>query len=149
MELIHWSLLIQLLYGKNKADGLDVYFCPKIHHRMSKNKKPDQLGFVFSTNPDFQFQPEEHEQVDDLPNNQQLLKIWLDRKQRKGKDVTLITGFSGSEESLETLAKALKTKCGVGGSTKDGEILLQGDHRDKVLAFLLERGYSKAKKAGG
>jgi len=116
---------------------------------MSKNKKPDQFGFVFSTNPDFGFQPEEPEEVSDLPNNQQPLKIWLDRKQRKGKDVTLITGFSGSEESLETLAKALKTKCGVGGSAKDGEILLQGDHRDKVLAFLLEKGYSKAKKAGG
>lgn len=116
---------------------------------MSKNKKPDQFGFVFSTNPDFSFQPEAPEQVNDLPSNQQPLKIWLDRKQRKGKDVTLITGFVGSEESLEALAKALKTKCGVGGSAKDGEILLQGDHRDKVLAFLLEKGYSKAKKAGG
>ena len=116
---------------------------------MSKNKKPDQLGFVFSTNPDFNFQPEEPEEVADLPNAQQPLKIWLDRKQRKGKDVTLITGFTGSEEALETLAKALKTKCGVGGSAKDGEVLLQGDHRDKVLAYLLEKGYSKAKKAGG
>lgn len=116
---------------------------------MSKNKKPDQFGFVFSTNPDFNFQPEDPEQTDDLPNNQQPLKIWLDHKQRKGKDVTLITGFVGSEESLEALAKTLKTKCGVGGSAKDGEILLQGDHRDKVLAFLLEKGYSKAKKAGG
>jgi len=122
---------------------------PKILTAMSKNKKPDQFGFVFSTDPNFSFQPEEQEQVSDLPNNQQPLKIWLDRKQRKGKDVTLITGFVGNEESLETLAKALKTKCGVGGSAKDGEILLQGDHRDKVLAFLLEKGYSKSKKAGG
>ncbi|MBI5915553.1 MAG: translation initiation factor [Bacteroidetes bacterium] len=116
---------------------------------MSKNKKPDSLGFVFSTNPDFNFQPEEPEQVDDLPPAQQPLKIWLDRKQRKGKDVTLVTGFTGGDEGLETLAKALKTKCGVGGSVKDGEILLQGDHRDKVLAYLLAQGYSKAKKAGG
>jgi translation initiation factor 1 len=116
---------------------------------MSKNKKPDAFGFVFSTNPDFQFQPEAEEKTEDLPNDKQLLKIWLDRKQRKGKEVTLITGFVGSEESLEALAKALKTKCGVGGAAKDGEILLQGDHRDKVLAFLLEKGYSKAKKAGG
>lgn len=116
---------------------------------MSKNKKPDQFGFVFSTNPDFQFQPEEAEQPEDLPNDKQPLKIWLDRKQRKGKEVTLITGFTGSEESLEALGKALKTKCGTGGSVKDGEILLQGDHRDKVLAYLLEQGYVKAKKAGG
>lgn len=116
---------------------------------MSKNKKPDQFGFVFSTNPDFNFQPEETEQTENVPNNQQPLKIWLDRKQRKGKDVTLVTGFSGSDEQLAELAKTLKTKCGVGGSAKDGEILLQGDHRDKVLAFLLEKGYSKAKKAGG
>lgn len=116
---------------------------------MSKNKKPDQFGFVFSTNPEFNFQPEEPEQVSGLPNSQQQLKIWLDRKQRKGKDVTLVTGYVGSEDALETLAKALKTKCGVGGTAKDGEILLQGDHRDKVLAFLLEKGYSKAKKAGG
>ncbi len=115
---------------------------------MSKNKKPDQFGFVFSTNPDFQFQQEEEEQVEDLPNSKQALKIWLDRKQRKGKDVTLITGFEGTEDSLKELGKALKTKCGVGGTVKDGEILLQGDHRDKVLAYLLEQGYSKAKKAG-
>ncbi len=116
---------------------------------MSKNKKPDQFGFVFSTDPDFQFQAAEPQQAVDLPNAHQPLKIWLDRKQRKGKDVTLVTGFTGSEEALEALAKALKTKCGVGGSAKDGEVLLQGDHRDKVLAYLLAQGYSKAKKAGG
>jgi translation initiation factor 1 len=116
---------------------------------MSKSQKPDQFGFVFSTNPDFQFQPEEDQPAEDLEPSKQPLKIWLDRKQRKGKEVTLITGFSGSEESLEALGKTLKTKCGTGGAVKDGEILLQGDHRDKVLAFLLEKGYSKAKKAGG
>ena len=116
---------------------------------MSKNKKPDQFGFVFSTNADFSFQPEESEPEVEVPNAKQPLKIYLDRKQRKGKDVTLITGFAGSDEQLETLAKTLKSKCGVGGTAKDGEILLQGDHRDKVLAFLLEKGYSKAKKAGG
>jgi len=115
---------------------------------MSKNKKSDAFGFVFSTDPDFQFQQEEDAPIEDLPNDKQPLKIWLDRKQRKGKEVTLVTGFSGTDDSLETLGKTLKTKCGTGGSVKDGEIILQGDHRDKVLAYLLERGYSKAKKAG-
>ncbi|MEZ4935781.1 MAG: translation initiation factor [Saprospiraceae bacterium] len=116
---------------------------------MSKTKLGDQFGFVFSTNPDFQFTPEEEEQVEDLANDQQPLKIWIDRKQRKGKEVTLITGFVGGEDSLKDLAKELKTKCGVGGSVKDGEIILQGNHRDKVLAYLLDQGYKKAKKAGG
>jgi translation initiation factor 1 len=117
---------------------------------MSKKNKPDSLGFVFSTNPDFQFQHEaEEEEAAELPNDKQPLKILLDRKQRKGKEVTLITGFAGKTESLEALGKALKTKCGVGGSVKDGEILLQGDHREKVLAYLLEKGFSKTKKAGG
>jgi translation initiation factor 1 len=116
---------------------------------MSKNKKPDQFGFVFSTNPDFNFQQEEEETTGDLPNHQQPLRVMLDKKKRRGKEVTLVTGFVGSEESLKELGKALKSKCGVGGSVKDGEILLQGNHRDKVLAYLLEQGYSKAKKAGG
>ncbi len=116
---------------------------------MNKNKKPDQFGFVFSTNPDFKFQPEEEEPKEDLPAAQQVLRILLERKQRKGKEVTMITGFVGSEESLKELGKALKSKCGVGGSVKDGEILLQGDQRDKVLSYLLEKGYSKTKKSGG
>ena len=115
---------------------------------MSKKNKPDNRGFVFSTNPDFEFQPDEPEEVEDLPNEEQKLRVWIDRKQRKGKEVTLIAGFSGSEDSLKDLAKELKTKCGVGGSVKDGEILLQGNHRDKVLDYLLEKGYKKAKKAG-
>ncbi len=116
---------------------------------MSKQKNNDQFGFVFSTNPDFKFQPAEDEPIEDLPNDKQPLRILLDRKQRKGKEVTLITGFEGSEDSLQALAKTLKTKCGVGGSAKDGEILLQGDHRDKVLKYLLDNGYSKTKKSGG
>ncbi len=116
---------------------------------MSKNKRNNTSGFVFSTDPDFQFPSDEEEPLEDLPRDQQPLKIWLDRRQRKGKEVTLITGFLGTVESLATLEKALKTRCGAGGAVKDGEILLQGDHRDKALAFLLENGYTRAKKAGG
>ncbi len=116
---------------------------------MSKNKKNDQFGFVFSTNPDFEFTPEGDEQEEDLPVANQSLKIWLDRKQRKGKEVTLITGYVGNDDSLKELSKLLKNKCGVGGSVKNGEILLQGNHRDKVLKILLDNGYVKSKKAGG
>ncbi len=116
---------------------------------MSKTRIDDKFGFVFSTDPDFNFTPDEEEQVEDLPSDKQPLKIWIDRKKRKGKEVTLITGFVGRDDSLKELAKALKTKCGVGGSVKDGEILLQGNHREKVLAYLLEKGFTKTKKAGG
>jgi translation initiation factor 1 len=112
---------------------------------MGKKNKPGG-SIVYSTNPDF-FDAIEEEQAS-LPPQQQNLKVWLDRKQRKGKVVTLIKGFTGKEEDLNHLAKLLKTKCGAGGSAKDGEIIVQGDMRDKVLEILLKEGY-KAKAAGG
>lgn len=115
---------------------------------MSKKKKSDNLGFVFSTDPDFDFNHEE-EEMDTLPPGEQVLRIVLDRKKRKGKEVTLIIGFEGQEDDLKDLGKFLKSKCGVGGSVKDGEILLQGDHRDKVVKLLVEKGYTNTKKSGG
>ncbi|NCC18692.1 MAG: translation initiation factor [Bacteroidia bacterium] len=114
---------------------------------MSKKEK-NRVGIVYSTNPSFQYEINEQEQTETLSPNLQNLKVQLDRKQRAGKQVTLITGFVGSEEDLINLSKVLKTKCGVGGSAKDGEIILQGDFRDKVIALLTQEGY-KVKRVGG
>lgn len=112
---------------------------------MSKKNKPDTKGFVYSTDPGFKFEPEQDDQ-DTLPPAQQVLRIKLDTKHRAGKAVTLITGFIGKVDDLEELGKKLKTVCGTGGSAKDGEIIVQGDHRDKVLQWLQKNGYKLAKR---
>jgi translation initiation factor 1 len=114
---------------------------------MSKNKKIP-VGVVYSTNQDFEYSFDNEEVAQTLPNEKQKLKIQLDKKSRAGKQVTLITGFIGNEDDLETLSKKLKNLCGCGGSTKDGEILIQGDVRDKVLNWLIAQNY-KAVKSGG
>jgi translation initiation factor 1 len=111
-----------------------------------KAKKKDG-GIVYSTNPDFQYKDEAEEQQT-LPSAQQLLYVWLDSKSRKGKTVTLIRGFSGTVSDLEDLARNLKSKCGTGGSAKDGEIIIQGDFREKIIQVLNALGY-KTRKAGG
>lgn len=110
---------------------------------MSKKNKPDNKGFVFSTDPNFKFEEEEQDQTT-LPAAQQPLRIILDTKRRAGKAVTLIYGFKGNDTDLEDLGKKLKSLCGSGGSVKDGEIIIQGDHRDKVLLWLQKNGYKKA-----
>ena len=107
----------------------------------------ERLGMVYSTNPDFQYQTDEQPEATTLPPEQQNLRVWLDRKHRGGKVVTLVKGFVGSESDLAELGRMLKSKCGVGGSAKDGEIIVQGDHRDRVVDLLLAAGY-KCKKAG-
>jgi translation initiation factor 1 len=115
---------------------------------MSKKEK-NRVGVVYSTNPDFQYEMDQGEQSETLVPSKQVLRIHLDRKQRKGKEVTLITGFVGQMLDCEALGKVLKQKCGVGGAVKDNEIILQGDHRTKVLALLLAVDYKLTKIAGG
>jgi translation initiation factor 1 len=102
---------------------------------------------VYSTNPDFEYTTAQEEQTPTLPPQQQDLRVWVDRKHRGGKTVTLVKGFVGTDEDLADLGRMLKSKCGVGGTAKDGEIIIQGDHRDRIMELLSKAGY-KCKKAG-
>jgi translation initiation factor 1 len=118
-----------------------------------ENREPgsdwkSRLGVVYSTNPDYKYDTSGKAGPETLPPQQQTLIVSLDRKKRKGKEVTLIRGFVGSGDDLKALAKELKTCFGAGGAARDGEIIIQGDFRDKVIGFLVKQGY-KAKRSGG
>ncbi|MEM8524032.1 MAG: translation initiation factor [Bacteroidota bacterium] len=115
---------------------------------MAKKSKK-RIGVVYSTDPDYDYNFDDGEEVEDLEPAQQKLRVLIDRKKRRGKEVTLVTGFEGTDDTLKDLGKYLKTKCGVGGSVKDGEILIQGNLRDKVVELLVKEGYTKTKKSGG
>ena len=108
----------------------------------------ERLGMVYSTNPDFEYTTAAEPEAETLEPEKQNLRVWLDRKHRGGKTVTLVKDFVGSDAVLQELSRMLKSKCGVGGSAKDGEIISQGDHRDRVVALLTKAGY-RCKKAGG
>jgi len=107
-----------------------------------------RLGVVYSTNSEYQFETGKAKTQQTLPPDQQLLYVRLDRKNRKGKTVTLVDGFEGTEEDLKLLGKELKSRCGTGGSAKDGEILVQGDFRERIITLLVDKGF-KVKRSGG
>jgi translation initiation factor 1 len=113
---------------------------------MAKKKK--RIDVVYSTNPNFGYDFDEDEEQEVLEPYKQTLRVMIDRKQRKGKSVTLVAGFKGSTDALKDLGKMLKSKCGVGGSVKDGEIMIQGELRDKVMEILKTEGYM-VKRVGG
>lgn len=119
---------------------------------MAKNTKnndwKDRLNVVYSTNPDFRYETRDEEETSTLPPSQQKLRVQLDRKNRGGKVVTLVTGFTGSDDDLKELGRLLKSKCGVGGTAKDGEIIVQGDFKQKVLDLLKQAGYTQTKPVG-
>lgn len=114
---------------------------------MANNDWKARLGMVYSTNPDFKYDTEEQSSETLAPSAQEL-RVWRDSRSRAGKVVTLVRGFVGTDDDLTELARLLKTKCGVGGSAKDGEIIIQGDHRDRIVDILIKSGY-RCKKAGG
>ena len=116
---------------------------------MAKKSKSDRINIVYSTNPNFSYKSEEEEELETLSKNQQKMYVSIDRKQRAGKEVTLIEGFIGSDDDLKELGKLLKTRCGGGGTSKDGEIMVQGNFKDKIFDILVKDGYTQTKKKGG
>lgn len=111
---------------------------------MKNNDWKDRLNIVYSTNPDFSYEKIE-EEVDTLPKNKQKLRVSIEKKGRGGKTVTIIKGFIGNDEDLKELSKLLKIKCGVGGSTKDGDIIIQGDFKQRIIDLLKTDGYTQIK----
>ena len=112
---------------------------------MAKKKEGDRFGFVYSTDPNFNYQPEDQGSKETLPPQKQKLRLRLETKSRGGKAVTVVAGFVGTEEDLEELGKKIKNHCGTGGSVKNGEILIQGDQRQKIIGFLQKSGFKDVK----
>lgn len=115
---------------------------------MKNNDWKDRLNVVYSTNPDFKYDSDDDQEQVSIDKTKQNLRVSLDKKNRGGKVVTLITGFVGTDDEMKELGKMLKSKCGVGGSAKDGEIIVQGDFKQKVTELLIKEGYTKTKMKG-
>ena len=112
---------------------------------MKNNDWKERLNIVYSTNPDFQYSTDEKEEIGTLPKQQQKLRVNIEKNHRGGKTVTLVKNFVGNEEDMKELGKLLKTRCGVGGSVKEGEILIQGDFKEKIIELLKKEGYTQTK----
>lgn len=113
---------------------------------MKKKKLNNASGIIFSTDPDFKLEEDKEPEIETLLPSLQKLKVRLDTKQRAGKAVTLVSGYTGEENVLEELGKRLKNFCGTGGSVKDGEVIIQGDQREKVMQWLIKNGFEKTRK---
>ncbi|MBR2637611.1 MAG: translation initiation factor [Bacteroidaceae bacterium] len=112
---------------------------------MKNNDWKDRLNIVYSTNPDFQYSTGENEDIETLPKQQQKLRVSIEKNHRGGKTVTIIKNFVGKDEDIKELGRNLKTRCGVGGTTKDGEILIQGDFKERIIEILRKEGYTQTK----
>lgn len=118
---------------------------PNDNKEKTEIDRKKRIGVVYSTNPDYEYSDDSQEEANTLPKNQQKLRLNMERAGRGGKTVTLVKGFIGSEEDITALCKLLKQKCGVGGSVKDGEIIIQGDHRQRLVEILKKEGYTHTK----
>ena len=118
---------------------------PNDNKEKTEIDRKKRVGVVYSTNPDYAYSDDSQEEADTLPKNQQKLRLNMERAGRGGKTVTLVKGFVGSDEDINALCKLLKQKCGVGGSVKDGEIIIQGDHRQRLIEILKKEGFCQAK----
>lgn len=112
---------------------------------MKKNDWKERLNVVYSTNPDFSYETEESEEPDTLPKNTQKLRVRIEKNHRGGKTVTIVSGFIGTDADLKELGKMLKSRCGVGGSAKEGELLIQGEFKEKIIELLKKEGYTQTK----
>lgn len=112
---------------------------------MKKNDWKDRLNIVYSTNPDFQYSTDEKEETETLPKQQQKLRVSIEKNHRGGKTVTIVKNFVGSDKDIKELGRLLKTRCGVGGTTKEGEILIQGEFKEKIIEILKKEGYTQTK----
>ena len=118
---------------------------PNDNKEKTEIDRKKRIGVVYSTNPDYEYSDDSQEESDTLPKNQQKLRLNMERAGRGGKTVTLVKGFVGSDKDINALCKLLKQKCGVGGSVKDGEIIIQGDHRQRLVEILKKEGYTQTK----